>query len=155
MSAALGLLSVSVFLFYIYEGLRASGLMFSWLCLGAYKPFYLVTLMHVYLHVCVCVCVRRERREREQGREGDARINTKPSGGLLLPEREGTGHPAESAEGESNREGRVKRKMRSPGKREGEEMDAQRRSNREERWMEMGRERRCSSEKSTEMKRIM
>lgn len=47
-------------------------------------------------------------------REGDGRINTKPSGGLLFPEREGTGHPAESGEGESNRERqrekRVKRK---------------------------------------------
>lgn len=63
--------------------------MFSWLCLQAYKPFYLVTLMRV------CVCVYKPERE------GDARINTKPSGRLLLPHREreggreGTGHPAE------------------------------------------------------------
>lgn len=66
-------------------------------------------------------------------------INTKPSEGLLLPEREGTGHPAESGEGESNRERRV-RWRRS----QREEMDAECSRNREERWMgmEMGRERR-------------
>lgn len=57
--------------------------------------------------MCVCLCAqdrKRTSREREIRREGEARINTKPSGGLLLPEREGTGHPAESGEGESNRE---------------------------------------------------
>lgn len=72
--------------------------------------------MHVRMCVSMCVCVSDRQRERVRavgeraiGREVDVWINTKPSGGLLLPEREGTGHPAESGEGGSNRE--TKREM--------------------------------------------
>lgn len=93
-----------MFLFLIHileEERRASGLMFS-------LPWGIQTLLSCHINTCVyaCVCVSDGKRESGGGaaREGEARINTKPSGGLLLPEREGTGHPAESGEGESNSE---------------------------------------------------
>lgn len=57
------------------------------------------------MHVCNVCAYKTEQ-------EGDGRINIKPSRGLLLPEREGTRHPAESGEGESNIERDKERRKR-------------------------------------------
>lgn len=82
--------------------------------------------------MCVCLCAqdrKRTSREREIGREGEARINTKPSGGLLLPEREREQDTQQRVERErviesERHESRGREEGRDGGK-EGGEMDGQ------------------------------
>lgn len=121
--------------------------MFSWLCLGAYRAFYLVTLMYV----CAWVCVRQKAKERGRKRE----IASEEIGGSILSrqevcysqrereqdtQRRVEGRKGERSFGRKRRKG-GKKVREEEEKKTGGEMDGLRKSIRKE--MEMGKEDRC------------